>query len=179
MPPFFVYGQDRPGSTKLRLELAEEHWAFLDGYSDAMVARGPTLTDDGEAMTGSLHVVDLPDDQAALAFAFEEPYQRAGIFAEVLVHPWRDVLGRTMWQFDGDPESPRFLIIARGAGADPAFAAEYDGRLVVYGELEPIGVAFAVEAAGRPGVEALLAAHRGDFGGVEIHRWRFGGRPAD
>ena len=25
----------------------------------------------------------------------------------------------------------------------------------------------------------LLAAHRGDFGGVEIHRWRFGGRPAD
>lgn len=178
MPPFFVYGRDRPGSLALRLELAEEHWTFMDGYGDAMIARGPTLTDDGEAMTGSLHVVDLPSADAARAFAFEEPYHRAGVFAEVLVHPWRNVLGRTMWDFDGDPRSPRFLVIARGAGADRAFAGEHAGRLIVYGELDPIGVAFTVEAAGHADVEALVAAHPGVFDGVEIHRWRFGGRPA-
>lgn len=70
---FFVYHRDRPGSSALRDELLEEHWSYMDGFAKQMIARGPTLTDDGETATGSVHIVDLPDPAAARAFAFDEP----------------------------------------------------------------------------------------------------------
>ena len=62
---FFCHHRDRPGSMALRLELAEEHWSYMDRYAERMIARGPTLTDDGETATGSVHIVDLPDPAAA------------------------------------------------------------------------------------------------------------------
>ena len=186
MTPFFVYCRDRPGSEELREELAEEHWAFMDDYANRMIARGPTLTDDMRAMTGSLHIVDLPDGEAAEVFAFKEPYYRAGLFVEVLVSAWRDLLGRTMWEFSDDSESSRYLVIARGAArvpeADETFALEHGRRLIVYGQMSSgsgprTGLGFTVEAASRNEVEALTARHPDQFESIEIHRWRFGGRP--
>ena len=90
---YFVYGQDRPGSGDLKGKLTEEHWAFMDGYGDALIARGPTLTEDREASTGSLHIVDLPDVEAARAFAYEEPYYRGGAFDSVLLCRFRKHVG--------------------------------------------------------------------------------------
>ena len=69
----------------------------MDGFADAMIARGPTLTPDRKTATGSLHIVDLPDAEMARAFAFEEPYYRSGVFREALVRRWRNELGATMW----------------------------------------------------------------------------------
>jgi uncharacterized protein len=112
---WFVYGRDRPGAGSLREELAEAHWSFMDGYAGAMIARGPTLTADRTAATGSMHMVDLPDATAAREFAFEEPYYRAGVFADVLVRRWRNVLGGTMWDFEGDAAANRrFLVLGHG-----------------------------------------------------------------
>src|SRR5512132_14940 len=112
---WFVYGRDRPGAGTLREELAEAHWSFMDGYAGAMIARGPTLTADRTAATGSMHMVDLPDAAAAREFAFEEPYYRAGVFADVLVRRWRNVLGGTMWDFEGDATANRrFLVLGHG-----------------------------------------------------------------
>src|SRR4051812_36260126 len=99
---YFVYGRDKPGTEALRERTTEAHWSFMDAYAGAMIARGPTLTDDGNTVTGSMHIVDLPDAEAARVFAFEEPYCRAGVFGEVLVRRWRNGLGATMWDFDGD-----------------------------------------------------------------------------
>ena len=61
---FFVYCRDKPSRARLREELAEAHWSYMDGFADAMIARGPTLTPDREIATGSLHIVDLPDPEA-------------------------------------------------------------------------------------------------------------------
>jgi uncharacterized protein YciI len=44
----------------LRDELVEKHWSYMDQYQAQMIARGPTLTDDGETATGSVHIADLP-----------------------------------------------------------------------------------------------------------------------
>jgi uncharacterized protein YciI len=112
---YFIYCRDRPGSGALRSELAEAHWAFMDRYADEMIARGPTLTSDGMAATGSVHIVDLPDGEAAHVFAFDEPNYQAGVYGEVLVRRWSNTLGRTMWHFAGSMAGyHRFLIIARG-----------------------------------------------------------------
>ncbi len=57
---FFCYHRDRAGSTPLRSDMVEQHWAYMDRFAATMVARGPTFTSDG-TLTGSVHILDLPD----------------------------------------------------------------------------------------------------------------------
>jgi len=83
---FLCYHRDRPGSVKLRDELLEEHWSYMDRYEAEMI--GPTLAGDGDTPTGSVHVVDLPDPGAARAFAFDEPGYQAGVYRDVLLRRW-------------------------------------------------------------------------------------------
>jgi uncharacterized protein YciI len=145
---YFFYCRDTPGTELLLEKLAHAHWSFMDGYADAMIARGPTLTPDRKTHTGSMHMVDLPDDEAARAFAFEEPYYAAGVYGEVLMRRWRNELGRAMWDFRGGADDPRFLIIGHGReGASAAAEAlleehrryfvdrGYDGQLIERGPL--------------------------------------------
>lgn len=198
---YFFYGRDEPGSGSRRLELAEAHWSFMDGYADAMIARGPTLTADRMSATGSMHIVDLPDAAAAQRFAFAEPYFRAGVFREVMIRRWHNSLGGTMWDFDGSAfDDPRFLVIGHGkAEQDTARAALRDerrGYFVEHGYAERfiargpllsddgtswVGSVMLVEMPDRGAVEAMLAddpfVRAGMYAEVEIHDWQFGGRP--
>jgi len=82
----------------LRDELLEAHWTYIDHYETELIARGPSFTDD-ETATGSVHIVDLLDAAAARAFAFDEPNYQAGVYRDVLVRRWRNLLDRTMWEF--------------------------------------------------------------------------------
>jgi hypothetical protein len=45
----------------LRDELLEDHWSYMDRYTAGMIARGPTLADDGDTPAGSVHIIDLSD----------------------------------------------------------------------------------------------------------------------
>ena len=85
---FFCYPRDRVGSTPLRASLTEEHWSYMDRFE--LIARGPTFLDD-DTLTGSVHVVELPDVAAARAFVLDEPSYQAGAYRDVL-------LRRTAWQ---------------------------------------------------------------------------------
>jgi uncharacterized protein YciI len=192
VPEWFVYCRDRPDTAELRMQLVEEHWSFMDGYAERMVARGPTLTEDGLAATGSLHVVDLPDPEAVRVFAYEEPNYKAGVYAEVLIRRFRNLLGRTMWEFGGDPDASRFLIIAHARPgtneAQPDFldAGVHGDRLILCGPLLSddgsawVGDAFAVDSPGREAVDDLIRAdplgRAHLYERVEVHPWRFGGR---
>ena len=109
---FFCYHRDRPGSVALRDELLEEHWSYMDRYEAQMIARGPTLAGDGDTPTGSVHIVGLPDPAAARAFAFDEPGYQAGVYRDVLLRRWRNLLGRTMWDFPGGRAGGnRYLVL--------------------------------------------------------------------
>jgi hypothetical protein len=83
--PFYVYGRDRPGALAEMEALAEAHWSYMDRFADRLILRGPTLSDDGNEHTGSVHVVDLDDRAAAERFAAEEPYRQAGLYRHVTV----------------------------------------------------------------------------------------------
>lgn len=163
----------------------------MDGYAERMIARGPTF--EGDTATGSLHIVDLADAEAARAFAFEEPNFKAGVYEDVIIRRWRNLLGRTMWEFAGGSEGgPRFLVIAQRSGTPAAldgvddFTARHRDRLIVYGALlsedgsDSVGMALAVEAPSRDAVHALLEteplARAGLLDRVDVHRWQFGGR---
>ncbi len=175
-----MYGRDRPGAFELKVSLNNDHWSFMDGYGELLVARGPTLTGDGDEAesTGSLHIVDLPDVEAARAFAYEEPYYRAGVFESVLLCRFRNILGRTMWDFTEAVDGyGRFLVITMGEFDPAPVTSEH---MIVYGELLALdrevrlGRAAMVEAPDREAAATLLPAD----GDTEVHPWRFGGRPA-
>jgi hypothetical protein len=109
---FFCYHRDRPGSLALREDTLERHWSYMDGYATEMIARGPTFADDGVTPTGSVHVLDLPDSATARAFAFDEPNYQAGVYRDVLLRRWRNLLGRTMWDFAGGRSGGnRYLVL--------------------------------------------------------------------
>ncbi|MBM2613948.1 hypothetical protein JIG36_00065 [Actinoplanes sp. LDG1-06] len=161
---FFVYGRDKPGSLGLKMKLTEEHWGFLDEYADRLIARGPTLDEHGDP-TGSLHIADLPDVEAARVFAYEEPYYRGGVFESVMLCRYVNLLRRTV-----TPSGTGFLVIA---GGNTPITSKH---LIAYGEL------FALDGAAHLGRAALLeapsleAATHSAPAGASVYPWRVGGR---
>jgi uncharacterized protein len=179
---FFCYHRDRPGSTTLRDELLERHWSYMDQYQAEMIARGPTLNGDGESATGSVHIVGLPDSAAARAFAFDEPNYQAGVYRDVLLRRWDNLLGRTMWDFPGGPAGGnRYLVLGLGAGqtADLILPPGRD-ELIAYGPLLSddgttwLGTAVLLRAPDPDKARAILTP--GDYADIEVHLWQFGGR---
>ena len=197
---YFFYCRDKADTAALRREFVQSHWSFMDRYADAMVARGPTQAEDGLTQTGSMHIVDLPDAAAAQVFAYDEPFYRQGVFAEVMIRRWRNALGRTMWEFHGDPEhNRRFLIIGHGKpGMNQARDSLLDAhrRYLLHPDHQPhfiargplladdgatwVGSAMLVEFPSREAVEGMLADEpynrAGLYQRIEVHNWRFGGR---
>ncbi|MEU2711431.1 YciI family protein [Streptomyces sp. NPDC007205] len=182
---FFCYHRDRSGSLPLRGELLEQHWSYMDQFAKGMIARGPTFAGDGETPTGSVHIVDLPDSAAARAFAFDEPNYQAGVYRDVLLRRWRNMLGRTMWDFPGGPtDGNRYLVLGLGAeetgDAGLAVPSPYQGELIAYGPLLSddgatwLGTAALLRAPDPDTARAVLTPGR--YAEVDVHAWTFGGR---
>ncbi|MEV6288388.1 YciI family protein [Kribbella sp. NPDC051770] len=173
---YFVYGRDRAGAFALKVALTEEHWAFMDAYAGALIARGPTLAADDEdaETTGSLHILDVPDAAAAARFAYDEPYFLGGVFDEVLVRRFDRRVGTTMWDFaSAVPGWTRYLLLA----LDGVERELPESHVIMAGALldddgKPVGQAALVEAPSADEAAELLP-------GAEVHVWRFGGRPSD
>ncbi|RSN05563.1 hypothetical protein DMB42_26755 [Nonomuraea sp. WAC 01424] len=183
---FFCYHRDRPGSGALRTELGEAHWAYMDRFEAELIARGPTFDrdggdDDGTA-TGSVHIVDLPDLATARAFVFDEPNYQAGVYRDVMLRRWRNVLGRTMWEFPGGRKGGnRYLVLGLAAGQPADLVPPAGGdELIAYGPLLSddgaawLGTAALVRAPDPDAARAVLTTDR--YAAVEVHDWQFGGR---
>ena len=135
----------------------------MDRFADGMIARGPTFAPDRETWTGSLHILDLPSVEAAHEFVEHEPYNRAGLFERHTIRGFENLLGRTMWEFPGASDDPRFLVFADVPVSLPR------ERLIVHGLLHtPAGAVCALHAPTRAAVADLLSG--------EILDWEFGGR---
>jgi uncharacterized protein len=102
-----------------------------------------------------------------------------------MLRRWRNLLGRTMWEFPGGREGAhRYLVIGLGAGPGPGADLEVPVRrdeLIAYGPLlADDGVAWPGTtvitcAADVVGARAVLTADR--YADIEVHNWDFGGRP--
>lgn len=179
---FFVYHRDRAGAAALRTQLVEQHWSYMDGFERELIARGPTLDPVDGTPTGSVHIVELPEAAAARAFAFDEPNYQAGVYRDVMVRRWRNLLGRTMWEFPGGQEGPhRYLVLALApaGGAEPTVPVD-TSDLIAYGPLladdgrTMLGLAALVRAADPQAARWVLGGQR--YAEVEVHDWDFGGR---
>lgn len=89
---FIIVTTDKSNSTHIRQETRPAHLDYIQGFGRQIVAGGATLTDDGEAMTGSFFLVDMRDRAAVETFLRNDPYVKAGLFDRVEVRRWRKVL---------------------------------------------------------------------------------------
>jgi len=191
---YLFHCRDKPGSTSLLERTTEAHWSFMDDYADRLLARGPTLSADGEDHTGSLHIVRLASTAETKVFAYQEPFYEAGVYSAVLIRRWQDRLGRTMRDFKPNAADPLFLVLAHArteqaadfGDAHRAFAQKHQDRLGVYGAMHAIdgtawsGFAAVIQAPSQEDVETILADEPAIAARAvatpEIHRWCIGGR---
>lgn len=85
-----LIARDKPGALETRLANRDAHVAYLKS-TDAVFMAGPLI--EGGEMAGSLIVLDLPDMAAAEAWAANDPYALAGLFATVTLTEWKKVIG--------------------------------------------------------------------------------------
>jgi hypothetical protein len=84
--------KDKADGQALRAANRQAHLDYLRSFYGRIVAAGPLQSDDGQRMTGSLLILDLADRAEAEAFAAGDPYAQAGLFANVEIHRWKQVL---------------------------------------------------------------------------------------
>ena len=87
---FAILCEDKPAALELRLATRPTHLEYLVSKVEALVQAGPVLDAEGKPC-GSVLLVDVADQAAAEAFAAEDPYAKAGLFAKVTVRPFRQV----------------------------------------------------------------------------------------
>lgn len=93
---YAIIAEDRPGSLAKRLEARPAHVERLKALNEAgrLVLAGPhpaiDAADPGPAgFSGSLIVAEFAMSEAAIAWAAEDPYATAGVYARVSVKPFR------------------------------------------------------------------------------------------
>lgn len=88
---FLFHLIDRPDSGALRQSVRPEHKAYLAQMAERIAFAGPLLGEDGQTMVGSLLAIDFPDREAALRWQADEPFTRAGLYAQASVHAFENL----------------------------------------------------------------------------------------
>lgn len=96
---YAIISQDRENSLDARLQARPAHLQRLEALQQAgrLVLAGPHPAIDSEdpgaaGFSGSLVVAEFESLHAARAWADSDPYQSAGVYAQVTVKPFRKVL---------------------------------------------------------------------------------------
>ena len=89
---FIVLTTDKPNAAEIRAGNRPDHLEYLKSFGEQIVAGGATLSDDGEAMTGSFLLIDVADRVAADAFAAGDPFAKTGLFEKTEIRRWRKVI---------------------------------------------------------------------------------------
>lgn len=97
MPLFSIVCTDAPNSLEQRLAVRPQHLARLQALhaEGRLVLAGPNPVDHADlsqGFTGSLLVLDFPDRASLDAWLAEEPYTLAGVYANIVASPFRQVL---------------------------------------------------------------------------------------
>ena len=87
---FALICTDVAGGLPLRMATRGAHLAYLREHAPALVSAGPMLDERGDPC-GSVFILDFSERVEAEAFAANDPYAQAGLFADTLLRGYRGV----------------------------------------------------------------------------------------
>ncbi len=85
-----LIARDKDGALQTRLDNRAAHLAYIE-ETGVVSQAGPLLN--GDAMIGSLVILEVEDMAAAETWAENDPYAKAGLFQSVDLIPWKKVVG--------------------------------------------------------------------------------------
>ena len=91
---FCVFSFDKPAAASVRAGNRGAHLAYMTALGKRLKALGPFLSEDGDAMIGSLYIVEANTRDEVEAIVADDPYVQADLFDRYEIHPWRHVAGQ-------------------------------------------------------------------------------------
>ncbi|MEL6466352.1 MAG: YciI family protein [Pseudomonadota bacterium] len=88
---FALMAFDKDGALDVRMDNRPAHLAYLD--STGVVRQAGPFLDDTDSPCGSLIVLEVDSMADAKAWAEGDPYAKAGLFRDVQIKAWKQVIG--------------------------------------------------------------------------------------
>ncbi|MDA0239383.1 MAG: YciI family protein [Proteobacteria bacterium] len=85
---FFIYRVDKPGHEELRMATRPAHLDYARGLGDKLVLAGPTFTEDGKTMNGSVFLLEAKNREDAETITAADPYEKVGLFESKIIRPF-------------------------------------------------------------------------------------------
>ena len=92
---FHIRCRDKKSQMNMRASTRAAHLNYISKYGDAVFFAGPTSTDDGETITGSIFIIELDNMTAAEEFSKGDPYRRMGLFESIEIEEVRKTIPTT------------------------------------------------------------------------------------
>jgi len=77
---FCIFGIDKPNMGETRAKAMGPHIEYLDKAPIKLIMSGPLTSDDGEAVVGSLYLVEAEDRTAIEEFCKNDPLIQADVW---------------------------------------------------------------------------------------------------
>ena len=88
---FHIRCKDKTSQMNLRASTRSAHLNYVASFGNAILFAGPTYTDEGETVTGSVFIISLPTIDAAEEFCKNDPYRKMGLFETVEIEQIKKV----------------------------------------------------------------------------------------
>ena len=89
---FHIRCKDKPSQMNMRASTRAAHLNYIAKFGDAVFFAGPTSTDDGETITGSVFIIELDTITDAEEFSKGDPYRKMGLFESIEIEQIRKVI---------------------------------------------------------------------------------------
>jgi len=85
---FVLNCTDKLDHLNVRLDNRPAHLDYLKSQGSKVKLAGPFLGADHKTPIGSMVIIECASEDEAKTFAANDPYAKAGLFADVAVRPW-------------------------------------------------------------------------------------------
>ncbi|MDB5850772.1 MAG: hypothetical protein JWP29_4524 [Rhodoferax sp.] len=86
---YLILTHDKAGAEALRDQYRADHYAYLTAHRQRILASGGLQNDAGDRFIGGMIVLQVDNRAEAEAFAADDPFARAGLFASVRIERWK------------------------------------------------------------------------------------------
>jgi len=94
VPAYMALCDDVPDSAELRRAVLQDHLTYIEAIMDRVLVAGPLRAPATEAYSSSCFVYLADDIEAARVLLEEDPYHRAGVYAEVRWSEFKPAAGQ-------------------------------------------------------------------------------------